>query len=152
MIVEDLNRVQQFLLRRLGESAHAKYRCALDRLRQCLVAAGAQWDDMTEEQKYWCLAERIVDEFEAGVAGRRGEMGFLLSALRKVNPRALFPTAWKVLGAWQAAVPMQQAPAAPPEVLVAMMTLAVALPPCSSPHSAQRCSAVMHVCFGCGRL
>ena len=78
------------------------------------------------EQDYW-LAEHVIDEYESGDPTRRQKAQFLLSALGRIAPRARFRTAWKALSVWQSEMPCQQAPAAPPEVILAMCTLAVAM-------------------------
>jgi integrase len=80
---------------------------------------------MSEEARDWWLAEYILDEYEAG--GQRSSCSFLLSALAKVNPRARYRTSWKTLDVWTTEEPVRQAPAAPPELLSAMFTIAVLL-------------------------
>lgn len=66
-----------------------------------------------------------LDGFEAG--GSKNEYSWTLSALQKVHPRLRLRTSWKVLDAWTTLSPVRQAPAAPPELLHAMIVLALIL-------------------------
>ena len=116
--------MQAFLLKRLGSSASSRNLGALEALRCKLEAALVPWSRMSEEDRDWWLAEHILDEYEAG--GQRSSCSFLLSALAKVNPRARCRTSWKTLDVWTTE-PVRQAPAAPPELLSAMFTIAVVL-------------------------
>ena len=80
---------------------------------------------MTEAEQDEYLAEWLVDGFESGQG--RSAYGWTLSAVQKVNPRASFRTAWRVYDAWGVQAPPHQAPAAPPELLTAMMIAALLL-------------------------
>lgn len=71
------------------------------------------------------LAEWILDGYELGMS--KTEFSWTLSALQKINPRLRLKTSWKVLDAWGVLVPTRQAPAAPPELLQAMVVVALAL-------------------------
>ena len=71
------------------------------------------------------LADWVIEGFEAGKG--RNEYGWALSAVQKVNPRRSYRTAWRVYDAWGVQVPPHQAPAAPPELLVAMVMAALLL-------------------------
>ena len=61
------------------------------------------------------------------VAVSKNEYSWALSALLKIHPRLRLKTAWKVLDAWTSTVPVRQAPAAPPQLLHAMIVMAVVL-------------------------
>ena len=80
---------------------------------------------MDESQQDSFLAEWVLDGFERG--GSKNEYSWALSALQKVHPRLRLKTAWKVLDAWTSLSPVRQAPAAPPELLHAMIVLALIL-------------------------
>lgn len=80
---------------------------------------------MSEDDQDLFLAEWILDGYELG--GSRNEYSWALSALQKVYPRLRLKTAWKVLDAWSSNIPVRQAPAAPPELLRAMIVLALVL-------------------------
>ena len=66
-----------------------------------------------------------MDGYEQGLG--RAEYGCLPCALRRMNPRARYTTAWKVFDIWGTLQPPQQAAAAPPELISAMMVVFVAL-------------------------
>lgn len=102
-----------------------KYIKALEHLNNDLAELGHDWHQMTEAEQDSFMAEWILDGYEMG--GSRNEYSWALSALQKVNPRLRLKTAWKVLDAWSATVPVRQAPAAPPELLHAMIVLALVL-------------------------
>lgn len=80
---------------------------------------------MTEEDKDSFLAEWVLDGYENGEG--RNEFSWALSAVQKVFPRLKLKTAWKVLDVWSSLVPVRQAPAAPPELIQAMVVMAVIL-------------------------
>lgn len=86
---------------------------------------GHSWRSMSEAGQDFFLAEWIPDGFELG--GSRNEYSWALSALQKVYPRLRLKTAWKVFDAWSSTVPVRQAPATPPELLRAMIVLALVL-------------------------
>ena len=76
-----------------------------------------------------CLA--IVGAAVSALAGgeapiRRSFFGSLLSAILKTRPRLSLKTIWKVYDAWGFRLPPKQAPAAPPEVLIAVAVLLLA--------------------------
>ena len=120
-----LNRVQRFLLSTLRPTTIAKYIAALQHLNSDLADLGRSWHDMDESQQDSFLAEWVLDGFERG--GSKNEYSWALSALQKVHPRLRLKTAWKVLDAWTSLSPVRQAPAAPPELLHAMIALALIL-------------------------
>lgn len=83
------------------------------------------WDKMSEEAQDYFLAEWILDGYENGES--KNEYAWTLSAVQKIFPRIKLRTAWKVLDVWTTLVPVQQAPAAPPELVQAMITLSTLL-------------------------
>ena len=80
---------------------------------------------MTEEQQDYFLAEWLIDGYEQGLG--RSEYGSLLSALGRLNPRCRYKVSWKVFETWATLQPPQQAAAAPPELITAMMVVGFAL-------------------------
>lgn len=71
------------------------------------------------------LAEWVLDGFESGAS--KNDFSWALSAIQKIHPRLRIKVAWKVLDAWSTLVPVKQAPAAPPELLQAMVVLSLVL-------------------------
>ena len=71
------------------------------------------------------LAEWVLDGYEAG--GSKNEYSWAISAIQKIHPRVKLKVAWRVLDAWTSLVPVKQAPAAPPELLQAMVVLSLVL-------------------------
>ena len=94
-------------------------------LNRELMSSATNWDSMTEEQQDYFLAEWLIDGYEQGLG--RSEYGSLLSALGRMNPRCRYKVAWKVFETWATLQPPQQAAAAPPELITAMMVVAFAL-------------------------
>lgn len=119
------NRVQTFLLNTLKPSTITKYVNALELLNSELKTQGIDWHGLSEDEKDDFLAEWVLTGYEQG--GGRAEYSWALSAVQKIFPRLRLRTSWKVLDAWQTLVPVKQAPAAPPELLQAMITLALML-------------------------
>lgn len=83
------------------------------------------WQQMSEEQQDYFLAEWLLDAYEAGKG--KAEHGWALSAVQKIFPRLRLKVAWKVFDAWGQLQPPRQAPAATPEFLHAMLTVALLL-------------------------
>ena len=94
-------------------------------LNRELNQQGIVWNNLSEEEQDYLLAEWLIEGYEQGYG--RIEYGFLLSALGRVHPKARFKTAWKIFDIWGSLQPPQQAPAAPPELLTAMSVAAFAL-------------------------
>ena len=84
-----------------------------------------RWHEMNEEEQDLFLSEWLVEGYEEGLG--RSDFGSLLSALGRLNPRARYKIAWKVYDTWGVLQPPQQAPAAPPELITAMMVAAFAI-------------------------
>lgn len=84
-----------------------------------------RWSNMSEAERDDFLAEWVLTGYENGAG--RAEFSWALSAVQKVFPRLRLKACWRVLDAWQCMVPIKQAPAAPPELLQAMMAMAVML-------------------------
>ena len=80
---------------------------------------------MAEADQDAFLAEWVLDGYESGYG--RSAYGWALSAVQKVNPRSSFKTAWRVYDAWGVECPPHQAPAAPPELITAMLVTALCL-------------------------
>lgn len=120
-----LNRVQLFLLGSLRESTVQKYTLALGHLNNELLAHDRHWSEMSEEEQDLFLAEWLVDACENGSS--KAVYGWALSAVQKLFPRLRIRVAWKVFDAWGQRVPVRQAPAAPPEFLHAMVSIAMLL-------------------------
>ena len=77
---------------------------------------------MNESEQDSFLAEWVLDGYEQGES--RNMYGWALSAVQKIFPRVKLKTAWKVLDVWSSLVPVRQAPAAPPELIQAMVIMA----------------------------
>ena len=120
-----LSRMQTFLLKTLRPSTQDKYLQALAHLNSDLTVAGIVWVELTEAEQDSFLAEWVLDGYESG-RGRQ-DYGCALSAVQKVNPRCVYKTAWKVYDAWGVEAPPRQAPAAPPELITAMILCALLL-------------------------
>ena len=86
---------------------------------------------MSDLQQDMFVAEWLLDCYESGLG--KTESAWALSALQKIFPRSCLKTSWKVLDAWQQQVPVKQAPAAPPEVMHALISMALLL---NRPHLA----------------
>ena len=121
------SRLQAFFLQRLGASARASYICALAALSSSLLAANCSWDAMDPVERDWWVAEYILTKFEEGDPAEKTRCQFMLSALRKIDPRSSFPTSWKVVEEWRKDLPCRQAPAAPAHFIVAICVALVAL-------------------------
>ena len=80
---------------------------------------------MNESEQDSFLAEWVLDGYEQGES--RNMYGWALSAVQKIFPRVKLKTAWKVLDVWSSLVPVRQAPAAPPELIQAMVIMATLL-------------------------
>ncbi|CAK9045996.1 unnamed protein product [Durusdinium trenchii] len=118
-------RVERFLMSALRDTTKEKYQNALQFLNNELQTAGIQWGKLSEVQQDYFLAEWMVDGYEQGLG--RAEFGSLLSALGRINPRVRYKVAWKVFEVWGKLKPPQQAAAAPPELITAMMVACFAL-------------------------
>lgn len=129
-------RVERFLLSALKDATKAKYQQALLLLNRELLAADISWNTLSEEQQDYVLAEWMIDGFEQGLG--RSEYGCVLSALGRMNPRCRYKVAWKVFETWAVLQPPQQAAAAPPELITAMMVAAFAL---------NRCQLALIICL-----
>eukprot|EP00435_Cladocopium_sp_Y103_P038561 s430_g10.t1 len=124
-----LSRVQNFLLASLKSSTAEKYMEALRSLNNSLLEAHLQWNQMNEEEQDVFLAEWVLDGYENGDG--RNAYSWALSAVQKIFPRVKLKTAWKVMDVWGCLVPVRQAPAAPPELIQAMVVMATIL---NKPH------------------
>lgn len=120
-----LSRVQLFLLGFLRESTVQKYTLALGHLNSELRAHDQRWSEMSEEEQDLFLSEWLVDACEQGSS--KAVYGWALSAVQKLFPRIRIRVAWKVFDAWGQRVPIKQAPAAPTELLHAMVSIAMML-------------------------
>ena len=67
----------------------------------------------------------MLEAFEAGQT--RSAMSCLLAALQKVDPRLCLKTAWTVLDSRTVHTPPKQAPAIPPEAIMALASVGVRL-------------------------
>ena len=83
---------------------------------------------MSGEQQDWYLAEWLVERFEDDEG--RSSAGYLMSALRKVNPYIHYRAAWKVLDVWATRRPAVQAAALPPEAVFALAGVALSFGHC----------------------
>ena len=120
-----LTRIQAFLLNTLRPSTIQKYTKALQSLSNELKVQQWSWNAMSEEEQDMFLAEWVLDGFESGAS--KNDFSWALSAIQKIHPRLRIKVAWKVLDAWSTLVPVKQAPAAPPELLQAMVVLSLVL-------------------------
>ena len=119
------HRVEAFLLKSLRDATREKYQQAIQLLNREILQTQTDWASLTEAEQDLFLAEWLVDGYEQGSG--RTEYGYVLSALGRMNPRVRYKTAWRVFEVWGSLQPPQQAPAAPPELLTAMMVAAFAL-------------------------
>lgn len=102
-----------------------KYVEALEALNNDVQNSGSHWGSMTDADKDMFLAEWVLDGYEEGRS--KNVCSWTLSAVQKVCPRLQLKTAWKVLDAWSHLQPVRQAPAAPPQLIQAMIVLALVL-------------------------
>lgn len=109
----------------MKDATKTKYEQALQLLSRELRRSGTRWESLSESEQDLYLAEWLVEGYEEGA--RRTEYGFLLSALSRIHPRVRYKTAWKVFEVWGRLQPPQQAAAAPPELITAMMVVSFAL-------------------------
>ncbi|CAL1133794.1 unnamed protein product [Cladocopium goreaui] len=109
----------------LRASTAEKYLGALKGLNNSLLEHGLVWSKMNESEQDSFLAEWVLDGYEQGES--RNMYGWALSAVQKIFPRVKLKTAWKVLDVWSSLVPVRQAPAAPPELIQAMVIMATLL-------------------------
>ena len=119
------HRVEAFLLKSLRDATREKYQQAIQLLNREILQTQTDWASLTEAEQDLFLAEWLVDGYEQGSG--RTEYGYVLSALGRMNPRVRYKIAWRVFEVWGSLQPPQQAPAAPPELLTAMMVAAFAL-------------------------
>ena len=119
------HRVETFLLSALKDATKTKYEQAMQLLSRELIRLQVDWHRMDETEQDYFLADWMVEGYEQG--NGRAEYGFLLSALGRINPRVRYRTAWRVFEGWGQLQPPQQAAAAPPELLNAMMVVCFAL-------------------------
>ncbi|CAE8604909.1 unnamed protein product [Polarella glacialis] len=132
------SRIEDFLLTSLQPSTQLRYQEALQILNNDLDATGTVLADLPEEEQDWLLAEWILEGYENSKS--RGGYGLALSALSKINPRVRYKVAWKVFDVWGKKAPPAQAPAAPPELITAMIVAALLL-------QRPELSLVMMLCF-----
>ncbi|CAE8649119.1 unnamed protein product [Polarella glacialis] len=132
------SRIEDFLLTSLQPSTQLRYQEALQTLNNDLDATGTVLADLPEEEQDWLLAEWILEGYENSKS--RGGYGLALSALSKINPRVRYKVAWKVFDVWGKKAPPAQAPAAPPELITAMIVAALLL-------QRPELSLVMMLCF-----
>ena len=144
-VMEDLvksglgrSRVEEFLLGTLRVCTQQRYAEALEVLGTRLQEdEGITIDGMDEEGLDYWIADWMVEETEAGALASsevgaaspslpRSFFGAVLSAVTKTRPRFRLKVAWKVYNAWGFRLPPKQAPAAPPEVLIAVAVLLLA--------------------------
>ena len=118
---QNRGKVTSFLLSSLRGTGAVKYTDAIDSFKAELLARNIDFDDLTEEEIDWILAEKVVDLFEDGDSGAHGlgQAATLISALQKVNPRHKYKVSWRALDVWRFRCPPQQAPAFPPELAMA---------------------------------
>lgn len=97
----------------------------LEQLNSDLTEQNVDWGHLTDDQKDDFLAEWVLPGYEQGLG--KAEFSWGLSAVQKIFPRLRIKTAWRVLDTWGLLVPVHQAPAAPPELLQAMVIMALLL-------------------------
>lgn len=119
------SRVEAFLLSALKGATQVRYQHGLQLLNRELASRDLRWYDMDEAEQDLFLSEWLVEGYEEGLS--RSDFGALLSALGRLNPRVRYKTAWKVYDTWGVLQPPQQAPAAPPELITAMMVASFAI-------------------------
>eukprot|EP00435_Cladocopium_sp_Y103_P017503 s463_g4.t1 len=120
-----LSRVQAFLLNSLRPSTMHKYVEALEAFNSDTKDSPLNWGSLSDADKDVFLAEWVLDSYEDGKS--KNNCSWTLSAVSKVCPRLQLKTAWKVMDAWHHLVPVRQAPAAPPQLIQAMVVLAICL-------------------------
>lgn len=102
-----------------------KYVEALEALNNDIKNSQLDWGSLSDADKDVFLAEWVLDSYEEGKS--KNVCSWTLSAVSKVCPRLQLKTAWKVMDAWHHLVPVRQAPAAPPQLIQAMVVLAICL-------------------------
>lgn len=102
-----------------------KYIEALEALSNDIASSHVDWGSLSDADKDMFLAEWVLDSYEDGKS--KNVCSWTLSAVQKVNPRLRLKTSWKVLDAWNHLVPVRQAPAAPPQLMQAMVVMALCL-------------------------
>lgn len=115
--------VEQFLLGSLAPAMQKKYQAALELLQDRCVAEGVVLETLCEEELDWFLAEVILHGYQTNEM--RYQIGCLLSALARINPRMRLKVAWRVPDVWTVRDPPTQAAACPPEILVRMFMLLI---------------------------
>lgn len=119
-------RIERFLLGTLAPSTQQRYDQALDFLRARLACdEDFDWVGATESERDWWLADWIVAGYDEGL--NRQHFAAVLSALGRVDPRGRYNVAWRCIDGWALRLPTRQAPAAWPELVMAMVALAGAL-------------------------
>ena len=94
-------------------------RCPISGLRR----RGINFDELSEEDQDWTIAEHLVEGFHG--EHQRAWGLTLLSGLQKLRPSRRYKTAWKVLDTWLIGCPTQQALPCPREVALACAVLLV---------------------------
>ena len=132
------SRVQDFLLTTLQICTQQRYRGALESLETRLAdSEGLSLDDLDEEELDYWVADWMVEQAEAGFGAASGGtddgplhrsfFGAVLSSLSRTRPRLRLKVSWKVYDVWGQKLPIRQAPASPPEILIAVAVLLVAV-------------------------
>lgn len=98
---------------------------ALTRLSNEVTEQDLVWTNIIEEEQDLFLAEWLLDGYEAGLG--KAEFGWALAAVQKVFPRLRLKISWKVFDIWGQLQPPIQVPAAPPELLQAMISITLLL-------------------------
>ena len=136
------SRVEDFLLGTLKVCTQQRYAAALEVLATRLEELeGAAVDDVDEAWLDHWIADWMVENAELLLAAGglpldadagaqplpRSFFGSVLSAISKTRPRMVLKTSWRVYDAWSVRQPPRQAPAAPPELIVAVGVFLVVL-------------------------
>jgi len=101
-----------------------------------------KWQDLSEEELDWFLAEACLDGYDSG----EGKLHYneLLSAVGRENPRIKLKVSWRVMDVWNKCRPATQAAAAPAELLIGIQIVALAFGP--------EALGVLLMCCFCGLL
>ena len=121
----DRSRVERFLTSALASVTQERYSGALEAFSAECLREGVVFSALAVEEQDWFLADKVLEGYEAG--GSRSFYATLLSALLKRDPRLQLKVAWRVLDVWAVKAPPRQAPAVPPEVLLAVVAVALLL-------------------------
>eukprot|EP00933_Yihiella_yeosuensis_P064796 TRINITY_DN68312_c0_g1_i1.p1 TRINITY_DN68312_c0_g1~~TRINITY_DN68312_c0_g1_i1.p1 ORF type:complete len:237 (+),score=39.57 TRINITY_DN68312_c0_g1_i1:95-712(+) len=93
---------------------------------------------MSDAQKDGWIADYLVEGYESD--GSRTYYGYVLSGLQKVFPRLSLKLSWKVYDVWGLRQPVRPAPAAPANVITAMISISLFL-------GRHQLAAIMILCF-----